>query len=91
VGWQERSLVDGAGSKPAYNLRTLCRALEYARLALPVYGLQRALYDGCSMAFYTLLHPSAAPVMERLLRAHLLGTTNLKVLSLPVTRHAYIS
>lgn len=36
----ENSLQDGAGHKPVYNLRTLCRALEYAAAAVPVYGLQ---------------------------------------------------
>ena len=72
--------MDGAGSKPAYNLRTLCRALEYARTVLPVYGLQRALYDGCSMAFHTQLAPSSAPVMEGLLQTHILGPgTKMKV------------
>ncbi len=72
--------MDGAGSKPAYNLRTLCRALEYARMVLPVYGLLRALYDGCSMAFHTQLSPSSAPVMEGLLQTHILGAgTKLKV------------
>lgn len=50
---QEARLTDGAGSKPAYSLRTLCRALDYARTTAPHYGLQRALYDGFSMAFAT--------------------------------------
>ena len=77
---QDRSLVDGGGAKPAYNLRTLCRALEYARAALPVYGLQRSLYDGCAMAFLTQLAPGAAPALERLLQAHILGAgVKLKV------------
>ena len=31
------------------SLRTLCRAMEYARAAMPIYGLQRALLDGLSM------------------------------------------
>jgi len=50
---QEMRLTDGAGAKPAYSLRTLCRALDYARTTAPHYGLQRALYDGFSMAFAT--------------------------------------
>jgi len=70
---QVTSLQDGGGRRPAYNLRTLCRALEYARAALPTYGLQRALYDGAAMAFLTQLAPASAPGLERLLRAHLLG------------------
>ena len=74
------TLVDGAGSKPGYNLRTLSRALQYARAALPQYGLQRALYDGCAMAFLTQLHPSSAPAMERLLQTHILAGSSVKVL-----------
>lgn len=75
---QDMILVDGAGSKPAYNLRTLSRALQYARAALAQYGLQRALYDGCAMAFLTQLHPSSAPAMERLLQTHILAGASLK-------------
>ena len=37
---QESNLQDSAGGKPSYNLRTLTRALQYARRAWPVYGLQ---------------------------------------------------
>lgn len=65
--------MDGAGSKPSYSLRTLCRALEYARVALSVYGLQRALYDGFAMAFLTQLHDASSPRVEALLRRHFLG------------------
>lgn len=71
--------MDGAGSKPAYNLRTLSRALQYARAALPQYGLQRSLYDGCAMTFLTQLHPSSAPAMERLLQMHILAGASVKV------------
>ncbi|KAK9849644.1 hypothetical protein WJX84_000969, partial [Apatococcus fuscideae] len=66
------TLQDGAGSKPSYNLRTLCRALEYTRFAVPMYGSQRALYDGCVMAFQTQLHPNTVPHLDRLLQHHLL-------------------
>ncbi len=45
--------MDGAGQKPAYNLRTLSRSLDYARGAAASYGMQRALYDGVAMAFLT--------------------------------------
>ncbi|CAL5218660.1 g365 [Coccomyxa viridis] len=82
----DMTLVDGAGSKPAYNLRTLSRALQYARAALPQYGLQRALYDGCAMAFLTQLHPSSAPAMERLLQTHILSGTSLKAVLRPVAQ-----
>ena len=55
---QESVLSDGAGQRPCYNLRTLCRALDYARTSAPIYSLQRALYDGFAMGFLTLLDPA---------------------------------
>ena len=40
------------------SLRTLCRAMEYARAAMQIYGLQRALLDGLSMVrFGVMLQP----------------------------------
>ena len=51
----QHSLLDGAMQKPQYSLRTLCRALEYTRAALPIYGLLRGLYDGFAMSLLTLL------------------------------------
>jgi Midasin AAA lid domain len=77
---QATSLQDGAGQKAVYSLRTLSRALEYCRSALPVYGLQRSLYDGFAMAFLTQLAADSAARLEALLRSHLLGAAaNLKV------------
>ena len=66
--WQETTLLDGAGARPGYSLRTLCRALEYAAQATPMYGLQRALYDGFAMAFLTQLNDDCAPRVESLLQ-----------------------
>ena len=50
--------------KPQYSLRTLSRALEYVRHAAPVYGIQRALYDGFAMSFQTLLKRESAEELE---------------------------
>lgn len=58
--------------RPGYSLRTLSRALEYTVAALPIYGFQRALFDGFCMGFLTLLDRPSAPTMERLLVKHLL-------------------
>jgi MoxR-like ATPase len=63
----DQRLTDGSGQRPAYSLRTLCRALDYARTVAPTYGLQRALADGLAMSFLTQLSPEAAPRMEALL------------------------
>lgn len=40
--------------------------------ALPIYGFQRALFDGFCMGFLTLLDRPSAPTMERLIVKHLL-------------------
>ena len=36
--------IDGANQRPHYSLRTLSRALEYSRMIVAHYGLQRGLY-----------------------------------------------
>jgi midasin len=72
-------LQDSAGQRPVYNLRTLCRALEYAAYATPMYGIRRAFYDGISMSFLTHLDPASGTHLEQLMRAHLLGTTTIQV------------
>lgn len=78
---QESRLTDGAGQRPAYSLRSLCRALDYARRAAPAYGLQRALWDGFSMSFLTQLSPEAGARLAGIMAQHLLpgGAKNLKV------------
>ncbi|CAI5953539.1 unnamed protein product, partial [Closterium sp. NIES-65] len=77
----EVSLFDGANQRPQYTLRTLARALEYVRVALPLYGFHRSLYDGAAMCFLTLLDRTCAPTMEALIHRHLLKSAPpLKVL-----------
>ena len=73
------TLVDSADQKPQYSLRTLSRAMEYVRHAAPVYGIQRALYDGFAMSFQTLLKHESAAALERLITQHLLKGAPLKV------------
>ena len=73
------TLLDSADQKPQYSLRTLSRAMEYVRCAAPLYGVQRALYDGFAMSFQTLLQAPSAAMLERLMVKHLLRGTPLKV------------
>ncbi|KAG1662050.1 hypothetical protein FOA52_005297, partial [Chlamydomonas sp. UWO 241] len=78
------ALSDGAGQRPCFNLRTLCRALDYARFATPIYGLQRSLYDGFAMGFLTLLDPASSPRMQVLMLKHLLpGVKSVSALLRP--------
>jgi midasin len=73
-------LVDSAGQRPQYSLRTLARALEYARMCWPTYGQHRSLYDGFAMAFHTLLDHTCAQTMENMLHQHFLQGKKLKSL-----------
>ena len=73
------TLLDSADQKPQYSLRTLSRAMEYVRCAAPIYGVQRALYDGFAMSFQTLLQAASAAILEKLMVKHLLKGTPLKV------------
>ncbi|RMZ52645.1 hypothetical protein APUTEX25_000764 [Auxenochlorella protothecoides] len=69
----DRGLVDGAGACPVFNLRTLCRALEYVRAATARYGPLRALADGFDMAFGTALEARSAARLRYAIQTHLLG------------------
>ncbi|EOA33535.1 hypothetical protein CARUB_v10019643mg [Capsella rubella] len=64
----EESLQDGANQKPQYSLRSLYRALEYAIKAEGIGGFQKALYDGFSMFFLSLLDASSAKIMEPMIK-----------------------
>ncbi|EOA33965.1 hypothetical protein CARUB_v10021460mg [Capsella rubella] len=64
----EESLQDGANQKPQYSLRSLYRALEYAIKAEGIGGFQKALYDGFSMFFLSLLDAPSTNVMEPIIK-----------------------
>ncbi|KAL3144109.1 hypothetical protein ABBQ32_003899 [Trebouxia sp. C0010 RCD-2024] len=77
-------LQDGAHQKPSYSLRTLCRALEYCRTALPLYGMQKALLDGLKMAFMTQLDPECAHIILGLINLHVTGSPKSAKAHLPM-------
>jgi midasin len=64
-------LADGGGAPPPFNLRTLCRALEYAAAASRAYGLARALRDGVDAAFGAPLEPGSRVALAALADARL--------------------
>ena len=70
---EENQLVDGADQKPHYSLRTLTRLLTYVTDITPLYGLRRALYEGFSMSFLTLLNRESEMMVIPLIDAYLLG------------------
>ena len=69
----DNRLVDGANQKPHFSLRTLTRTLTYALEIAPVYGLRRALFEGFSMSFLTLLNKESELLLLPLIDKHILG------------------
>lgn len=69
---EEKRLVDGANEVPHFSLRTLTRVLSYVNDVSPYYGLRRALFEGFSMGFLTLLDRASEETLVPLIYHHLL-------------------
>ncbi|RVW52071.1 Midasin [Vitis vinifera] len=69
----EERLQDGANQKPQYSLRSLYRAIEYTNKAKRKFGFQKAIYDGFSMFFLTLLDVPSAKLMNQMILSKVLG------------------
>ena len=69
----QRKLADGENRRPHYSIRTLARSLIWASDATNSFGLRRALWEGCLMAFTMTLDSSSAEVLTALARRHLLA------------------
>ncbi|KAL9004418.1 MAG: hypothetical protein Q9188_002756 [Gyalolechia gomerana] len=69
----ENRLVDGTDQKPHYSLRTLARTLVYVVDIAPTYGLRRALLEGFSMSFLTLLNHASSRHVVTLMERYLLS------------------
>lgn len=76
---ETRQIADGANHRPHFSMRTLARALTFASDIASTYGLRRALWEGCLMAFTMVLDiPSSAKVVA-LAQKHLLaGVKNVR-------------
>ncbi|KAF7549141.1 hypothetical protein G7046_g8442 [Stylonectria norvegica] len=68
---EEKRLVDGANEVPHFSLRTLTRVLSYVTTIAPLYGVRRALYEGFSMGFLTLLDRDSEKMLVPLIFFHL--------------------
>jgi midasin len=69
----QRKIADGESRRPHYSMRTLARSLMWASGAANSFGLRRALWEGCLMAFAMTLDSSSAEVLTALARQHLLA------------------
>lgn len=86
---EEKRLVDGANEVPHFSLRTLTRVLSYVTTIAPLYGLRRALYEGFSMGFLTLLDRASENMLLPLIHHHLLDKHgNSKSLLSQAPKHA---
>ena len=68
----EHRLVDGANQMPHFSLRTLTRTLTYVLDIAPIYGLRRALFEGFSMSFLTVLNTESELLLQPLIHKHIL-------------------
>ena len=68
----EHRLVDGANQTPHFSLRTLTRTLTYVLDIAPIYGLRRALFEGFSMSFLTVLNRESELLLQPLIYKHIL-------------------
>lgn len=70
---QSHQLADGANQRPHYSIRTLSRALIFAKDICSVYGLRRAVWEGFIMTFTMLLEEKSSVVVQDLLHKEILA------------------
>lgn len=71
---QSGQLADGSGLPLHYSMRTLSRALSFAVDVAPSLGLRRAVLEGLTMAFATVLGQSSSEVVQASLATHIVST-----------------
>jgi len=69
---EKRQIADGSNHRPHFSMRTLARALTFASDTAGVFGLRRAIWEGCLMAFTMVLDTSSAELVMALAQKHLL-------------------
>lgn len=69
----EEQLVDGAGQRPRFTLRTMCRALSATRslIMLQKFGVKRALLEGYELGFEGSLDSYSRQAIRKLLSNNL--------------------
>ncbi|KIY74066.1 P-loop containing nucleoside triphosphate hydrolase protein [Cylindrobasidium torrendii FP15055 ss-10] len=92
---ETRTIADGANHRPHFSMRTLARGLTFAADIAPAYGLRRAIWEGCLMAFTMALDGSSLEAVTALAHTHLLaGVSNKKSvltkMPLPPSENAHV-
>lgn len=70
---EKNQLSDGAGHKPHYSIRNLVRCLLYVAQHASTYGLRRAIHEGFSMSFMTILNGQSEQQLSSKLERRILG------------------
>ncbi|KAF2150048.1 P-loop containing nucleoside triphosphate hydrolase protein [Myriangium duriaei CBS 260.36] len=69
----EGKLVDGAGQRPHFSLRTLTRVLLFVRDIVSQCSLRRALHEGFCMSYLTMLDSESEQKVLPIILKHLYG------------------
>ncbi len=69
---ESRKIADGSNRRPHFSIRTLTRALIFARDCANSLGLRRAIWEGCALAFTMALSLPSLELMGSVARVHLL-------------------
>lgn len=69
---ETRQIADGSNHRPHFSMRTLARALTFASDTASVFGLRRAIWEGCLMAFTMVLDAPSMELVTSLAQKHLL-------------------
>ncbi|KAK0187828.1 midasin nuclear AAA ATPase [Armillaria mellea] len=70
---ETRQIADGSNHRPHYSMRTLARALTFAADTASTFGLRRAIWEGCLMAFTMVLDGPSAELVTSLAQKYLLA------------------
>lgn len=70
---ETRQISDGSNQRPHFSMRTLTRALMFAVDVHASFGLRRAIWEGCLMAFTMTLDTRSAELVRPIAERHLLS------------------
>lgn len=84
-------LSDGSNHRPHYSMRTLARALTFASDNVQVFGIRRAMWEGCTMAFTMVLDSESSGLIIATARSKLLSNVrnpDAFIAQIPPARHS---
>jgi midasin len=86
---ETRQISDGSNQRPHFSMRTLTRALTFAVDVHASFGLRRAIWEGCLMAFTMTLDARSAELVRPIAERYLLsGVKNKSAFTSQPPSHA---